>query len=124
MEPYNKHRTFHQNVSGNLSVGTATDDSTLVTLKASNTIYLQKLHVEVTAGSGAVTWTFKDSAGTPINLVPAVSAAAIAHFDFDFGPQGIPLTEGKSFLLDVSATGAAGWITWEAYMKQTTVTTY
>lgn len=120
-DPYRRLTTFYQDVSGNLSVVAATDDTTLVTLKTNHTIFLQKLHIEVTAGSGGVTWTFKDSAGTPVNLVPSISAAAIAHFDFDFGPIGIPCTEEKSFLLDVSAAGAVGWVTWEAYSKRTKV---
>lgn len=120
-EPYRRNRTFYQDVSGNLNVTAATDDTTLVTAPTNHTVFLQKLHIEVTAGSGAVTWTIKDSAGTPVLLVPVVSAAAIAHFDFDFGPDGVPCTEEKNLLLDVSATGAVGWVTWEGFKKRTKV---
>lgn len=121
MEPYNKLRTVYQNVSGQLNVLAATTTSTLQTGKANYTIYLQKVHVEVTAGSAAKTWTFQDSAGTPILLVPSLDASAIAHFDFDFGPRGIPLTEGKDLVLSISAAGAGGWVSWEAYSKLTAV---
>lgn len=122
-EPYRENRTFYQDVSGTLSVVAATDDTTLVTVKSvNNTLYLQKLHIEVTANSAGKTWTFKDSAATPVLLVPAIDAGAgIAHFDFDFGPNGIPLTQGKNFLLDVSAAGAVGWVSWEMYEKKTAV---
>ena len=53
-------------------------------------------------------------------IVPSVSAAAIAHFDFDFGPDGVPCTEGTAFNLNVSgATGAVGWVSWEALKRVT-----
>lgn len=120
MEPYFRNRHFFQKISGNLNVLTTTDDTTLVTNpRAADTIFIQKIHVEITFGSAAKTWTFKDSAGTPVLIVPSIDASAIAKFDFDFGPDGVPCTEGKNFLLDVSAAGAGGWITWEGYQKLT-----
>lgn len=119
-EPYHRKRTFYQSINAAFNILAATDDTTLVTVRnANHTLFLQKLHVEITASSAGKTWTFKDSAGTPILLVPSIDAGAIAHFDFDFGPDGIPLTQGKNFLLDVSAAGAGGWITWEGYQKLT-----
>ena len=120
-EPYHRERTFYQDVSGTLSVVAGTGDTTLVTAKTNDTLYLQKLHIEITAGSGGKTWTFKDSANTPVLLVPSIDAGSVAHFDIDFGPEGIPCTESKNFLLDVSAAGAAGWISWEMYAKRTAV---
>lgn len=120
-EPYRRNRTFYQDVSGTLNVLAATDDTTLITVNTNHTMFLQKIHIEVTAGAAARTWTFKDSAGTPVLLVPSIDASAIAHFDFDFGPDGVPLTEEKNFLLDVSSAGSAGWISWEGYKKRTKV---
>lgn len=120
-EPYQRARSFYRNASGTLNVLTATDDTTLITHFTNHTIFLQKLHLEVTAGAVGKTWTFRDSAGTPILLTPAIDASANTHYDFDFGPHGIPLTEEKDFILDVSATGAGGWVTWEAYQKLTKV---
>lgn len=120
-EPYRRKRTFYQDQSGSLRVATTTNDTTLATTKTNHTTYLQKLHVEVTAGSMGVTWSFTDTAGSPVPLVPNVDAAGIAHFDFDFGPEGIPLTEEEDLLLNVSGTGAAGWVSWEAYQKITKV---
>jgi hypothetical protein len=49
-----------------------------------------------------------------------VSAAAVAHFDFDFGPDGVPCAEATAFVLNVGgATGAIGFVTWEAYRTLT-----
>lgn len=120
-EPYRRKRTFYQDVSGSLRVAAATDDSTLVSARVNHTLYLQKLHVEITAGSMGVTWSFTDGAGSPVPLVPSLDASGIVHYDFDFGPEGIPLTEEEDFLLNVSATGAAGWVSWEMYQKLTAV---
>lgn len=116
-DSYRRQVSYYQDISGSLTVTTAATSSTLVTARnTSQTIFIQKIHVEVTT-SAAQTWSFTDSAGTPVNIVPSVSTAAIAHFDFDFGPLGVPCTAGKNFLLTISSAGAAGQITWEGYQK-------
>lgn len=121
-EPYRRYRTFYQDASGSLNVLVgATGLNNLATVKTADTLYLQKLHIEITTGSATKTWTFQDSAGTPVVLVPAVDASTVAHFDFDFGPNGIPLTEAKNLVLNISAAGAIGWVSWEAYIKRTAV---
>lgn len=118
-EPYRRKRTFYQDISGSLLVAAAATTSTLVTVRnGNNTLYVQRVHIEVTT-TGAFTWSFQDSAGTPIPIVPSVSTAAVAHFDFDFGPEGVPCTVGKNLVLSISAAGAAGWVTWEGYSKLT-----
>jgi|SRR5882672_1146350 len=107
-------RDFFGTVSGAYLVGPA--DTGLIPLVPGvlpSRIRIQKIHVEVTAPTGAELWTFQDGAGIPI--VPSVSAAAIAHFDFNFGPDGVPCSVGTAFVLNITgATGARGWITWEA----------
>jgi hypothetical protein len=90
----------------------------LVPAHAKSTIFVQKIHIEVTTPAGSELWTFQDGSAVPIK--PSVSAAAVAHFDFDYGPDGVPCTEATAFNLNVTgATGAIGWITWEAYKKRT-----
>lgn len=123
-EPYRRARTFYQDISGTFNVLAGSTTTTLVTCgkPTKDTIYIQKIHVEVTAGSATKTWTFQDSAGTPVLLVPSIDASAIAHSDFDFGPNGIPLTQGTNLVLSISAAGAGGWISWEGYEKLTVVT--
>jgi hypothetical protein len=118
-DPYLHNREFFGTVSGNYRI--LNSDNGLISLVASilaHTIFVQKLHIEVTAPTGAELWTFQDGAGIPI--VPSVSAAAIAHFDFDFGPDGVPCTESTALLLNITgAVGAIGWITWEGFKKLT-----
>lgn len=120
---YHGYRSFYQDVSDSLNVTTATDDATLVTVRnASHTIFLQKCHVQVTGPSAGVSWQLRDSASTPVQLTgPFAVDTDGSHFDMDFGPEGVPLTEGTNLVLDVSATGAAGKVTWEAYSRLTAV---
>lgn len=119
--PYRRYTSFYQDISNSQAVAAGTGDTTLVTAKANHTIHIQKVHIEITTGSAGKTWTFEDSAATPVVIVSAVDAASVAHFDFDFGPKGVPLTEAKNFVLNVSAAGAVGWVTWEGYQKLTAV---
>lgn len=121
-EPYRRYRTFYQDASGALNVTAAmTGAQTLFTVKTADTLYLQKVHFEVTTGVASKTWTIQDSNGTPVVFVPAVDASAVAHFDFDFGPNGVPATEAKNLVLSISAAGSVGWVSWEAYVKRTGV---
>ncbi len=111
---------WYEPISGSLVVGAATDDATLVTVRnASYTIFIQRYHVRIT-GAAATTWSLEDSAGTPVSISGALSTATapVTH-EMDFGEQGMPLTQGKNFLLNVAATGAAGRVTWEGYQRPT-----
>lgn len=122
-EPYRRLTSFYQNISGTLNVAAATTTTTLVTGRTdlNETIFLQKVHVEITTGSSGKTWTFQDSNGTPVVLVPSIATDSVAHFDFDFGPNGIPCTQGKNLVLSISAAGAVGWVSWEGYQKRTAI---
>jgi hypothetical protein len=121
-EPYHRRRTFYQDISSKLFVAAATTTSTLVTGKTPDTIYIQKIHIEVTAGSAGKTWSIQDNNGAAVTIIPPVDVSAVAHYDFDAGPEGIPITEGKNLVLTISAAGAAGWVSWEGYSKRTAVT--
>lgn len=121
---YTRYRKLYQDISGQLNVVAATDDSTLVTAKSANhTLFIQKIEVNITTYS-AKTWLFKDSASTPVPIgffsIPASAVALPSESNsiiLDFGPEGVQLTEGKNFLLDVSAAGAAGMLKWQGYQK-------
>lgn len=116
------YRKFYQDISGSLNITSSTDDTTLVTDKTPDTIYLQKAHIQITGASGGKTWQLVDSAGTPVQITgPFPTDTDGSHYDMDFGAKGTPLTEGKNLVLDVSATGAAGIVTWEGYQKRTAV---
>lgn len=119
-----RNREFFGKVSGSYRVQAA--DTGLLTLVAAPrlaTIFVQKIHIEVTTPGGAELWTFQDGQGNV--LVPSVSAAAVAHFDFNFGPDGVPCTAATAFVLNITgATGAIGWITWEAFQQLVPVIDY
>jgi len=116
-----RQREFFGTISGNYRIlSTDTGIIVLVAARARHTTYIQLIHVEVTTLNASELWTFQDGAGTPVPIVPSVSTAAITHFDFDFGAQGVPCTEGTAFNLNITAaTGAVGWVTWEGYKKLT-----
>ena len=115
-EPYRRQRTYYQDVSDNLSVAAGTDDTTLVTVKSGNTIFLQKAHIQITGASAGKTWQLTDSDGLQLTG-PFPTDTDGSHYDMDFGPIGVKLTAGKNLLLDVSAAGAAGQVTWEGYQR-------
>jgi hypothetical protein len=118
-DAYQRNREFYGSIGGSYRVQAA--DTGAIPLAPSipkHTQLIQRIHVEVTTLAASELWGFQDGAGVPI--VPAVSAGAIAHFDFDFGPDGVPCTEGTAFVLNITgATGAIGWTTWEGFKKLT-----
>jgi len=126
---YEKYRRHYERIDADLVVATGNaGPSTLKTVRNANyTIYVQKIKVSVTTFS-AKTWTFKDSAGTPVPgaviSVPASEATVpgIQDYEFDFGAAGYPLTQGKDLVLAYSAAGAAGIVHVEAYQRKTAVT--
>ena len=114
---YEGYRRFYQDVSGNLDAGPV--DATLVTARnSSHSLFLQKAHIQITGASAGKTWQLKDSAGVELTG-PFATDTDGAHFDMDFGPKGIQLTQGSNLLFDVSAAGATGWVSWEGYQKLT-----
>src|SRR5215510_4520709 len=117
---YDRQREFYGDISGNRAVAAAdTGTIALVAAIPKHTLYIQVIHVQVTTLTASEVWTFQDGAGTPVPIA-AQSAAALGHFDFDFGSQGVPCTEATAFNLVISgATGAVGRVTWEGYKKLT-----
>ena len=112
---YARYLTSFQDVSGNLAGGSS--DVTLVTVRnAVHSIFLQKVHVQVTGASAGKTWQLKDSGGQELTGPFDVSTDG-SHWDMDFGPEGVQLTEGTNLVLDVSAAGATGIVTWQAYQR-------
>ncbi len=90
----------------------------LVPAPSVSTIFVQTLHIEITTGSVGELWTLQDGAG--IAIVPNMAAGAVAHFDFTFGPDGVPCAEATALVLNITgAVGAIGWIVWEAYQVRT-----
>jgi hypothetical protein len=115
------YRSWYQDISGHLAVLAATDDTTLFTAKANHTLFIQRIIFFVTT-SAAQSMSFEDSNGTPKQIanIPATPADD-TRWDFDFGDIGVPLTEGKNFVMNVSAAGLAGQLEWYGYQKLTAV---
>lgn len=116
-------RRTYTDISGELTVLAATDDTTLVTVRgAAHTLFIQRINFFVTTNA-AQSMSFEDSAGTPVQLAEIVASPGDnTQWDFDFGEEGLPCTEGKDFKMMVSAAGLAGRLKWYGYSKQTGLT--
>ena len=117
------YREFYQDISGNLTVAAATGDTTLVTVKdIYHTIFIQRIIVYITTDA-AQSASFEDSNATPKKIAEVTTSPGDeTRWEFFYGDRGVPLTEGKNFVLNVSAAGLAGIVTWEGYSKLTAVT--
>lgn len=126
---YEKYRRHYERIDADLVVAAGdAGPSTLKAVRNANyTIFVQKIKVSVTTFS-AKTWTFKDSAGTPVpgavisTTAPEATVPGIQDYEFDFGAAGYPLTQGKDLAVAYSAAGAAGIVHVEAYQRKTAVT--
>lgn len=113
----------HQNVSTSYPFLAATDYSTANTKivgKTGWTIYIVRIQLSKTTDASKV-HTFQDSAGTPVQI--AVGSPGLQPDLWDFGPEGVALTEGKSFQHKMDAAGDAGTVAITAYMKPTSALT-
>lgn len=114
------YRRWNQDVSGHITIAATDDDQTLVTVRnANSTIYVQTVIAYITTDA-AQSWSFEDSNGTAKKACKVTTSPGVdTRWQFDFGPRGLPLTEGKNFLLNVSAVGLAGTIEWYGYSRLT-----
>jgi hypothetical protein len=116
-------RRTYEDVSVSGFVLAADDYSTnkraLVAAKAGETIYVQKVNIIVTTDNAA-TQTVQDTASTPLIAAKTTASPGVAKdFLFDWGAQGLALTEGKGLDLTNSAAGLAYSFTVEAYRRRT-----
>lgn len=95
---------------------------TLVTVRNANyKLFIQRItYVPTTVAAQAI--TVKDSAGTPV-LVALIPASQATPYVADFGPEGLPLTEGKN-LTCANTAGPGGRFKIECYAKLTAVIAY
>lgn len=114
---YTRRRVIYQDVSTNLDFTASTDDTTLITSKTNYTVYVQRI-VVVIKTSAAQSITFEDSNSSAVYVakIPA-NPGADTRWDFDFGPEGKPLTSAKNLVMNVSAAGNAGHLEVLAYLK-------
>lgn len=120
MDDYGQYRTFFQDVSTSVTIAAATGDTTLISVRnAAHQIFVQRIIAFITTDA-AQSWSFEDDAGAPVQIaeIPA-SPGDSTRWDFDFGPEGAPLTAGKDLELNMSAAGLAGHIEVYAYQRLT-----
>ena len=120
---YLRKRQIFGNNSATQNVGTAdAGPFTLITAKTNYTVFVQTVTIRVTTGSAGVTWSLADSGGTAVPVTGSVAVAnAPAEFDVDFGADGMALGAGKNLVLTLSAAGAAGSVSAEAFQKLSAV---
>ena len=113
------YRAQYTDISGSGEFVAATDDTTLVTGKTGWTIFIQKIIAYVDT-SAAQSVAFQDNASTPKKIaeIPATPQDE-TRWEFDWGARGVPLTEAKNFVANVSAAGLAFDVVWEGYSQQT-----
>lgn len=112
-----------KNTDLSVVAATTTQASFVAARSANHQIWVQKITVSLTTYS-AKTWTFQDTAATPVVFAVISIPAAITALPsesgtitFDFGPTGTPLTAGKDLSLVISGAGAAGIVHVEGYEK-------
>lgn len=119
-----EHHTVYRKAVAN-RVLLATDNpaaEVLLAARTGHTIYVNLIVVSVTT-TAAQSLDFQDSAGTPVEVAGLPASAAEAAYRYDFGDEGIPLTEATALTLTTSAAGVAAYIHVEGYYKQTAVMT-
>lgn len=123
MKDASGYRKYFQDISGDTSILAGGGDTTLVTVKDQyHTIYIQRIVAYIDTDA-AQSWSFEDNNGTPKKIAEVTTSPGDeTRWEFFYGERGIPLTEGKNFVLNVSAAGLAGDVTWEGYQKLTAVT--
>lgn len=85
---------------------------------ASYSIFVQKVTMTVSTDA-AQSATLRDDASTPIVIAELPASPGEGRFEWDFGPVGVQLTEGKNLDLALSGAGLVMAVTINAYQKPT-----
>lgn len=119
---YARRRIIYQDVSSTTPIVVGTADYTLITGKTNYTINVQRIIVWITT-SAAANMSFEDSTtGLRIANIPA-SPGDSTRWDFDFGPEGRPITTAENLVLNASGAGNIGHVEVQAYLKPNSVAT-
>ena len=116
---YLTNRTLFQDKSTAvvLSAASTTQDNVL-TGRTGHTLYVQRIKVSVTTDA-AQSWTFQDDNSSARVIAVTPTSPGVGMLEWDFGAEGVPLTEAKNLDISVSGAGLAGIVMLEAYLKQT-----
>jgi hypothetical protein len=113
---YTRRRIIYQDVRSTTNIVVGTSDYTLVTGKTNYTVYVQRIIAWITT-SAAQSVSFEDSStALQIAAIPA-SPGAGTRWDFDFGPEGRPITTAENLVWNASGAGNVGHCEVLAYLK-------
>jgi hypothetical protein len=128
MDPYMQpKRAFSGGFDLTFALPASSVSQTLITAKQTepldapkqHIIHVQRLTVIVRTASATKTWSIQDGA-TSDEICPTLDmSVAGAQYTFDFGPQGIAITQNADLELVISANGAAGDIYLEGFQERT-----
>lgn len=109
------------NLTASTSASATTTGGALLPAKTNHTLFVQKISGDIT-GDDAATLTFVDSStgGAAKTIAKTKASPGLgALVPFDFGPAGVPLTEGAGLDVTASAAGIGGTFHIEGYYKLT-----
>ena len=118
------YRGIYQPFSADLfaATGDAVSNVTLAGARTGHTIFVRYLIIVITT-SAAQSITVYDNAGTPRTIAVLPNSSAVGAHVFDFGEEGVALTEGQLLRVNQSAAGNAFALHVEGYYRQTAVLT-
>lgn len=117
-------RTQYRSARANLVLLAADNPAAvvLITGKTKYTLHVTLIVISVTT-TAAQSIDIQDSAGTPIEVAGLPASAAEGCYRWDFGEEGVPITEAANLTITTSAAGVAAYIHVEGYFLQTGVMT-
>lgn len=106
---------------------TAVPLTTVVAVKdTKHTIYVQRITLSITTHADGKTFDVQDDASTPKLIARRLddaegTAGDNDFYEWDFGPAGIPLTEGKNlqYLANTAGSGFVGVAQFQGYQRRT-----
>lgn len=119
------YRGVYQPFSADLFAGAAdaVANVTLAAARLGHTIFVRRLVIVLTAAGAAQSITVQDNAGTPKTIAFIPNSSAAQAYVFDFGEEGVGLTEGQLLRVNQSAAGNVFCLHVEGYYRQTGVLT-
>lgn len=102
-----------------VAAGTGADAA--VAAKTGHKIYIQRIVIAITTVAAQVI-IVRDNAGTPLVAASLAASAAMGPYTFEFGDEGLPMTEGKQLDI-VNVAGPAYSYVIEGFYRQTGVLT-
>lgn len=105
-------------LSRQIAAATTTITDLIAVKNAAYSIFVQQIIVTITTDA-AQSLTLQDDASTPLVLAEIPTSPGEGRFEYDYGPVGRQLTEGKNLDCVLSAAGLVGSVQIIGYQKPT-----